>query len=68
MVGKRELKKRYKARLSYTNQFNKENYKQISIRLSLDNESDIINWLDNFDSNKEYITSLIRKDMENNGN
>ena len=57
-------RKQYRARLDYNNAFNKENYKQIAIRLSTVNDADIIEFLSNFDSNKEIICIAIRKEMK----
>lgn len=65
-MGKREEKRRYKNKIAYNNAFNKENYKGISFRLSYSSESELIEWLDNFDNKKDYIISLIRKDMHEN--
>lgn len=61
---KRIERMKYKSKLAYNNEFNKENYKCISFRLSYANEKELIDWLDNFDNKKEYITNLIMKDMK----
>ena len=57
-------RKQYKARLAYNNDFNKENYMQVNFRLSYAKEADLIEFLKNYDSNKEIITTLIRKEIK----
>lgn len=48
------------------NNWNKENTVKLSIRFSKAKESDIINKLETVSSKKEYITRLIREDMNKN--
>ena len=60
-------KKSYKKKLAFTREYNKEHYKSVSFRLDYDRERDIIDWLDNYDSNKAYLVSLIKKDMRRKG-
>lgn len=55
----------YKKKLELVRAYNKEHYKAITIRLDYVKDADIINWLQNFDSNKRYICEVIRKDMNN---
>lgn len=57
-------RKQYKARLAYNNDFNRENYKQIAVRFSYEKEADIIEFLSNYDSNKEVIVNAIRAEMK----
>ena len=67
-MRKRELealrKKQYKDRLAYNNGFNKEHYKQVNFRLSYEKEADIIDFLQNIDSNKDLFVTLIRKEIK----
>ena len=65
-MGKSRIKveaEKYRSRLDRVNAYNKENYKPLTIRLSFVEDRDIIDWLENIDSNKSYLCSLIRKDM-----
>ena len=64
-MNKRELKKKKLERLAYNNAFNKENYKQINMRFSYSKEQELIEWMANFVSPKDYIVSLIKRDMKN---
>ena len=54
---------KYRTRLQQVNEYNRENYKPLTIRLSYVKDKDIIEWLENIESNKGYICALIRKDM-----
>lgn len=54
----------YETRLEYNNTYNRNNYKSFSMRLNNNDETDLIDWLKSQDSTKEYLVSLIRKDME----
>lgn len=56
----------YESRLEYNNTYNRNNYKSFSMRLNNNEEADLIDWLKSQDSTKEYLVSLIRKDMEKN--
>ena len=58
---------KYRSRLQQVNEYNKENYKPLTIRLSYTKDRDIIDWLENIDSNKRYRCDLIRKDIESHG-
>lgn len=60
MLGRKE---RYKNKLRYNNKYNRLNYKNVSIRFHLEKDRDIIEWLENFDNNKDYISTIIRRDM-----
>lgn len=57
-------RKQQRARLDYNNSFNKEHYKQVNFRLSYDKEADIIDFLQNVDSNKDLFVTLIRKEIK----
>lgn len=67
-MRKREIealkKKHMRARLDYNNDFNREHYKQVNFRLSYEKESDIIDFLQNVDSNKDLFVTLIRKEIK----
>lgn len=63
MALKREEKLR-RARIKYNNNYNKEHYQTISFRLSYDNESELIEFLNNFKNRKEFFTTLIKKEMK----
>lgn len=54
----------YETRLEYNNTYNRNNYKSFSMRLNNNDEADLIDWLKSQDSTKEYLVSIIRKDME----
>lgn len=57
-------RKQQRARLDYNNEFNKEHYKQVNFRLSYEKEADIIDFLQNVDSNKDLFVTLIRKEIK----
>lgn len=67
-MRKREIealkKKQMRARLDYNNDFNREHYKQVNFRLSYEKEADIIEFLQNVDSNKDLFVTLIRKEIK----
>lgn len=48
----------------YNNQYNRNAYTGISFRLSNRTESEMIDWIRSQDNAKEYICSLISKDMK----
>ena len=56
--AKREAIKRYDAK----------NTKQIHLKLNLNTDADLLEWLAKQDSVQGYIKSLIKKDMENGKN
>ena len=47
----------------YNNQYNRASYTGISFRLSNRTESDLIDWIRSQDNAKDYICSLVMKDM-----
>lgn len=60
-----KLKKAQKKALRAKEQeYRKENYRSYTIRFSYANESDILEFMDNFESPKAIITTLIRKEMK----
>lgn len=63
---KREIQKEYEKRTGYAAQhkYNKENTKEIKIRLMKNTETDIIKKLDEQENKSGYIKRLIREDME----
>lgn len=54
----------YIKKLAYNNAYNRQNYKSFSIRLNRESESEMIDWLNDMPSVKEYLVHLIQKDME----
>lgn len=57
-------KSNYEKRLEYNNTYNRNNYRSFSMRLHNENEADLIEWIESQDSVKEYLLSLVRKDIE----
>lgn len=53
------------AQLRANAKYDKTNTKGLYIKLNLNNDSDIINYLDGKENVQGYIKSLIREDMEN---
>lgn len=52
-----------KAQIKASNKYDKENTKQVSLRLNKKTDSDILNHLETVGSKQGYIKELIRKDM-----
>lgn len=48
----------------YNNQFQKESYKRVVVKLSKKNDSDLMRFLDKKDNVTMYIKKLIRADMQ----
>lgn len=48
---------------NYINQFQKEHYKNLGIRLNNETDSDIIEYLETVGNKAEYVKQLIRQDM-----
>lgn len=48
----------------YRNDYNKEHYKSISLRLDKVKDRDVIEWLLSKDNIKQYLVELINKDIE----
>lgn len=54
----------YANKLEYNNTYNRNNYRSFSMRLNNEKEKDIIQWLESKDSLKDYLLSLVMKDIE----
>ena len=63
MTDKNELSS-YEKKLIYNNAYNREKYRSFSVRYNIVTEASIIDWLQDKESTKEYLTELILKDME----
>lgn len=48
---------------AYIIEFNKDNYKQINLRLNENYDKDIIDYLGSLENKNGYLKELIRKDM-----
>lgn len=48
----------------YRSDYNKANYKSVSIRFHKEKEKDIIMWLESKDSIRDYLIDLINKDID----
>ena len=48
----------------YRRDYNKANYKSVSIRFHKEKEKDIIMWLESKDSIRDYLIELINKDID----
>ena len=48
----------------YTKDYNKKNYKSISIRLNNDQDADLIKWLNEQPNLTEFLRKLLRSDMK----
>ncbi len=59
-------KTQYKHKLQYNNMYNRNNYRSFSVRFNNNSEKNIIEWLENQDSVKSYLTRLISEDMAKN--
>jgi hypothetical protein len=59
-----DKKEDYEKRLEYNNTYNRNNYRSFSMRLNNTKEKELIKWLESKDSIKEYLLSLVIKDME----
>lgn len=51
--------------IAYNNEYNRKNYKRISVLLNKKTEAHIISFLETKKSMSDYIKSLIQKDMKN---
>jgi hypothetical protein len=63
--SKSEIQKDYLKRTGYraTKKYNKESTKLFNIRLVVNTEKDIIEWLEGVENKSGYIKQLIRMDM-----
>lgn len=57
-------KSQYKRKLEYNNTYNRNNYRSFSVRFNNKSETDIIEWLEQKEFVKAYLTQLIKADME----
>ena len=51
--------------LEYLNQYEKENIRQIKLKLNRKTEPELIEWIEKQENIQGYIKRLIREDMEN---
>lgn len=63
---KKEKKALMKHHSEYNTKFIKENYRRFEIKLKLEEEADIIAYLEGVANRNEYIKNLILKDIEEN--
>lgn len=59
-------KQAYENKLAYNNEYNRKNYRSFSIRFNREDEKKIIKWLEKKTNLKQYLKSLIIKDMNDN--
>lgn len=59
-----EKKTSYEKKLEYNNAYNREKYRSFSIRFNIENEDEIIRWLEKQPGVKKYLTNLIIADMK----
>ncbi len=59
-------KQAYENKLAYNNEYNRKNYRSFSIRFNREDEKKIIKWLEKKTNLKQYLKSLIIKDMNEN--
>jgi hypothetical protein len=57
-------KDQYKNKLEYNNTYNRNNYRSFSVRFNNKSETKIIEWLENQESIKSYLTALIEADIK----
>lgn len=57
-------KDQYKNKLEYNNTYNRNNYRSFSVRFNNKTETNIISWLEDQESIKGYLTSLILADIK----
>lgn len=57
-------KTQYQQKLQYNNNYNRNNYRSFSVRFSITNEADIIDWLEKKPGVKSYVCDLITADMK----
>ena len=64
MANKEKPQKEKFDQVAYNNEYNRENYKRISVLLSKKTEAHIISFLETKRSMSTYIKNLILKDMD----
>ena len=57
-------KNQYKNKLEYNNTYNRNNYRSFSVRFNNKTEAHLIEWLENQESVKGYLTSLVEADIK----
>lgn len=58
------METQYQKKLKYNNEYNRKNYRSFSIRFNINDEADIISWLESKEGVKSYLNDLIRSDMK----
>ena len=53
------------ANMEYLNQYEKENIRQIRLKINRKTETELLEWVEKQENIQGYIKQLIRKDMEN---
>ena len=53
------------ANMEYLNQYEKENLRQIKLKINRKTEPDLLEWIEKQDNIQGYIKRLITEDMEN---
>lgn len=56
-------KQAYENKLAYNNEYNRKNYRSFSIRFNREDEKKIIKWLEKKKNIKQYLKTLIVRDM-----
>lgn len=56
-------KQAYENKLAYNNEYNRKNYRSFSIRFNREDEKKIIKWLEKKKNLKQYLKTLIVRDM-----
>ncbi len=59
-------KQAYENKLAYNNEYNRKNYRSFSIRFNREDEKKIIKWLEKKKNLKQYLKTLIVRDMNEN--
>ena len=54
------------ANMEYLNQYEKENIRQIRLKINRKTEPQLLEWIEKQENIQGYIKNLIREDMENN--
>ncbi|MBR4446364.1 MAG: hypothetical protein IKS37_10780 [Solobacterium sp.] len=62
--NKKKAETQYQKKLKYNNAYNRENYRSFSIRFNINDEADLIQWLEGREGVKAYLTELIRNDIK----
>ena len=62
--GRLWSKESFESYRKYQNQYNKEHYRQIVIRLNNETDKELIDWLSSQENLAGYIKQIAREDME----